>query len=69
LVNIAEAFRKLESRSEDERWYNQLFLVSHDQSFQGITRHYIHLELNEEKETVVDSPIASTIKHVHVSTV
>lgn len=50
--NLAEALRSLDAY-EDTRWYNQLFLVSHDESFQGITGHNIELELNESGESEI----------------
>jgi len=50
--NLAEALRSLDAY-DDTRWYNQLFLVSHDESFQGITGHNIELELNESGESEI----------------
>ncbi len=50
--NLAEALRSLDAY-EDTRWYNQLFLVSHDESFHGITGHNIELELNDSGESEI----------------
>lgn len=63
--NLADVFRRLDQKTDD-RWFNQLFLVSHDESFEGITRHHIRLRLDEKAGSVVDSGILPEVKHVTV---
>ena len=64
--NLADVFRRLDLRTED-RWFNQLFLVSHDESFEGITRHHIKVKMDPESGSVIDSPVSATIQNVRVS--
>ncbi|MCE1246939.1 MAG: SMC family ATPase [Firmicutes bacterium] len=60
---LAETFRNLKTN-----WYSQLFLVSHDESFQGITGNYIELLLEEGKTTVISGPgIKSSFYNIKVT--
>lgn len=66
--NLADVFRRLDQKTDD-RWFNQLFLVSHDESFEGITKHHIRIRLDEEKGSKLDSNMLPEmgIKHVHIT--
>ena len=66
--NLADVFRKLDQRTEG-LWYNQLFLVSHDESFEGITKHHIRVRLDEKEGSVMDSAILPEMKHQKVAVV
>lgn len=66
--NLADVFRKLDQKTES-LWYNQLFLVSHDESFEGITRHHIRIRLDKKDGSVMDSTILPEMKHQKVSVV
>lgn len=47
--NLANALKML--NNSDRKWYRQLFLVSHDESFQGISGNTIELETGEDSCT------------------
>jgi len=48
---LAEAFRVL--NASENRWYRQMFLVSHDESFLDISGNVIELELDSDNQTRV----------------
>ena len=53
--NLAEAFRRL--NKGENRWYRQMFLVSHDESFQEISGTNIELYLDEKGCSKISSPL------------
>ncbi len=66
--NLADVFRRLDQKTND-RWFSQLFLVSHDESFEGITKHHIRIRLDKEYGSKLDSDILPEMgmKHARVT--
>jgi DNA repair protein SbcC/Rad50 len=65
--NLAEAFRTLNTGGRS--WYRQLFLVSHDESFQDISGNLIELALDDKRCTRIINPslLPSGMSFIRVS--
>jgi DNA repair protein SbcC/Rad50 len=65
--NLAEAFRTINTGARN--WYRQLFLVSHDESFQDISGNLVELALDDKRCTRVINPsvMPSKLNFIRVS--